>query len=102
MENFFGYFLPSLPLRVAVGFLTLQEFFKKSLKKVAENNLRFQNWMYGGIHKPCGQRRGRGVPEKTMSVHKGEGVLEVGPRGQNFLYTTALNAVLLREFGVFI
>ena len=21
---------------------------------------------FGGIHKPCGQRRGRGVPEKTM------------------------------------
>ena len=45
---------------------------------------------------------GRGVSEKTMSVHKGEGVLEAGPRGQNFSYTTALNAVLLREFGVFI
>ena len=43
----------------------------------------------GVIHKPCGQRRG-------------EGVLEAGPRGQKFSYTAALNAVLLREFGVFI
>ena len=25
---------------------------------------------------------GEGVPEKTMSVHKGEGVLEPGPRGR--------------------
>ena len=40
--------------------------------------------------------KGEGVPEKTMSVHKREGVLEAGSRGQNFLYTTALNAVLLR------
>ena len=46
--------------------------------------------------------KGERVPEKTMSVHKGEGVLEAGPRGQNFSHTTALNAVLLREFGIFI
>ena len=36
--------------------------------------------------------KGEGVPEKTMSVHKGEGVLEADPR----------SAVLLREFGIFI
>ena len=41
----------------------------------------------GGIHKSCGHRRGRGVSEKTMSVHKGERVLEAGPRGQNILHT---------------
>ena len=55
-----------------------------------------------GIHKPCGQRRGEGVLEKTMLVHKGERVLEAGPRGQFFQHTTALNAVLLREFVDFI
>ena len=39
--------------------------------------------------------RGRGVPEKTMSVHKGEGVLEAGPRGQIFLtyYSTKCGTV---------
>ena len=29
-------------------------------------------------------KEGRGAPEKTMSVHKGEGVLEAGPHGQFF------------------
>ena len=67
-----------------------------------ENFANIQTGTEGGIHKPCGHRRGRGVPEKTMSVHKGEVVLEAGPRGQKFSYTAALNAVLLREFGVFI
>ena len=46
----------------------------------------------GGIHKPCGQRRG--VCEKTMTVHKGAG--GGGVRGRstwtNFLHTSALNA----------
>ena len=39
---------------------------------------------------------GGGVPEKTMSVHKGrEGVLEAGPRGQNLLtnYSTKCGTV---------
>ena len=40
-------------------------------------------------------KRGRGVPEKTTSVHKGEGGLEAGPHGQNFLLTTTLNAVYM-------
>ena len=43
-----------------------------------------------------------GVLEKTMSVHKGEGVLEAGPHGHFFnIDTTALNVVQLCEFGVF-
>ena len=44
---------------------------------------------------------GRGVPEKTMSVHKGGEVLEAGPHGQNLSHTTALNAVMFRKFGVY-
>ena len=38
---------------------------------------------------------GGGFPEKTMSVHKGEGVLEAGPRGQKFSYTTSLTYSML-------
>ena len=54
---------------------------------------------FGGIHKPCGQRRGEGgFLKKPCLSTRGEGVLEAGPRGQKFSYTAAL----LREFGVFI
>ena len=57
----------------------------------------------GVIHKPCGQRRGEGgFLKKPCLSTRGEGVLEAGPRGQKFSYATALNVVLLREFGVFI
>ena len=49
------------------------------------------NFCSGGIHKACGQRRGRCVLEKTMLVHV----------DKCFLNTTALNANLL-EFGAFI
>ena len=45
---------------------------------------------------------GRGFLKKLCRSTRGEGVLEAGPRGQFFKHTTALNAVLLREFGVFI
>ena len=43
-----------------------------------------------------------GVPEKTMSVHKGGGGVRDWSTWTIFLHTTAQNAVLLREFGVFI
>ena len=49
------------------------------------------------IHKPCGQRREEGVPEKTMSIHKGEGVLEAGPRGQQILHTKKLACLHLKK-----
>ena len=45
---------------------------------------------------------GGGFLKKPCLSTRGEGVLEAGPRGQKFSYTAALNAVLLREFGVFI
>ena len=46
---------------------------------------------------------GRGGSWKNhVGPQGGEGVLEAFPRGQNFSQTTAQNAVLLREFGVFI
>ena len=47
----------------------------------------------GTIRKPCGQRRG--IPEKTMSIHKGEGVSEAGPRGQLFFTYYSTKCVIL-------
>ena len=32
-----------------------------------------KNLIIGGIYKPCGQPRGRGVPKMSMFVHMGEG-----------------------------
>ena len=42
---------------------SLTDFEELILWKTKNNNV----W---GIHKPCGQQRGEGVPEKTISVHK--------------------------------
>ena len=47
-------------------------------------------------------KEGGGFVKKPCRSTRREGVLEAGPHGQFFWHTTALNAVLLCELGVFI
>ena len=50
----------------------------------------FRVYSIGGIHKPCGQERGRGGSRKNhVCPHRGEGGLEACPRGQKLFSATS-------------